>query len=315
MQCLLCPHLCILAPGKAGRCRIRINAGGRLEAAGYGEAVSVSLDPIEKKPLFHFYPGREILSTGPNGCNLSCRFCQNWEISQVDGRSRYLEPAELVDLAVEHRSVGIAFTYTEPLVWFEYLMDACREARERGLVNVLVTNGTINAGPLRDLLPLVDAMNIDLKSMDDGFYRDVCGGDLGTVLKTIELAHAQCHVELTNLVIPGLNDSDKDIENLVGWTAGLDPLIPLHLSRYFPQYKMDAPPTPEKTLAKFRQMAIQKLKYVYVGNIRIDGAEDTHCPQCGNLLIARQGYTITITGIKNRACAKCGRAADIIGLA
>jgi pyruvate formate lyase activating enzyme len=271
VQCLLCPHLCVLAPGGKGKCRVRINNEGTLQAAGYGEAVSVALDPIEKKPLFHFYPGREILSTGPNGCNLSCRFCQNWEISQVDGRPQHIEPQELVSLALEHRSIGIAYTYTEPLVWFEYLMDACRAAREKGLVNVLVTNGTINAGPLRELLPLVDAMNIDLKSMDAGFYRDVCGGDLNTVLKTIELAHGHCHVELTNLVISGLNDSDKDMGDLVDWTARLDPLVPLHLSRYFPQYKMDAPPTPEKTLAKFRQTAVQKLKYVYVGNIRIPG--------------------------------------------
>ncbi|HTY08584.1 MAG TPA: AmmeMemoRadiSam system radical SAM enzyme, partial [Candidatus Edwardsbacteria bacterium] len=315
VQCLLCPHRCVIAPGKRGKCRVRANRAGILEAESYGQLVTVAVDPIEKKPLFHFHPGATILSTGPNGCNLACDFCQNWRISQTELPTQRASPAELVAMAIQQKSIGIAYTYTEPLVWFEYLLDTCALARAKGLVNVLVSNGTINPEPLAELLPLVDAVNIDLKSMDPAFYRKICGGDLGTVLKTIELAHGtNCWVEVTNLVIPGLNDSDRNIDDLAGWLAGVDPLIPLHLSRYFPQYKMDAPPTPEKTLVRLRQRAGDKLKYVYVGNIDIPGGEDTHCPQCGNLLAARRGYQVTIAGIKGEHCGKCGRAADIIGL-
>ncbi|MRR10304.1 radical SAM protein, partial [bacterium] len=182
VRCLLCPHHCLIPPGGRGRCRVRSNREGILEADSYGRPVTVALDPIEKKPLFHFHPGATILSTGPNGCNLSCRFCQNWQISQTDLPTRELSPGDLVAMARRHGSIGIAYTYTEPLVWFEYLLDACALARDQGLANVLVTNGTIDPGPLAELLPLVDAMNIDLKSMDAAFYREVCGGDRDTVL-------------------------------------------------------------------------------------------------------------------------------------
>ena len=314
VQCLLCPHLCRIAPDKAGLCRVRRNTGGRLEASGYGRVVSLSMDPIEKKPLFHFHPGKQILSTGPNGCNLECQFCQNWEISQKEVPTEYVEPQKLVDLAMAHNSSGIAYTYTEPFVWFEYLLDVCRLAREKGLVNVLVTNGTVNREPLEELLPLIDAMNIDLKSMDADFYKKTCRGDLQTVLNTIRTAHGRCHVELTNLVIPGLNDSDKNFCDLVGFVKSLDPLIPLHISRYFPQYKTRIGPTPESTLLRFYQKASADLKYVYLGNVSLPGTEDTKCPQCGNLLIARRGYRTSITGIMNNNCRNCGRKADIVGL-
>lgn len=315
VQCLLCPHRCLIAPGKRGKCRVRSNRDGVMEADSYGRLVTVAVDPIEKKPLFHFHPGSQILSTGPNGCNLSCRFCQNWQISQTDLPTQQASPRDLVAMARQHGSIGIAYTYTEPLVWFEYLLDACALARGNGLVNVLVTNGTIEPDPLAELLPLVDAMNIDLKSMDAAFYRDVCGGDRDAVLRTIGLAHGgKCWVEVTNLVIPGANDSDRDIDELAGWLAGVDPLIPLHLSRYFPQYKMDAPPTPEGTLVRMKQRAATKLSYVYVGNCSIPGGEDTSCPQCGGLLVARRGFAVRIAGIKGGRCAGCGRAVDITGL-
>ncbi|MBI4726895.1 AmmeMemoRadiSam system radical SAM enzyme [candidate division TA06 bacterium] len=314
VQCLLCPHRCRIDPGKAGLCRVRQNTGGRLEAQSYGRAVSLSLDPVEKKPLYHFYPDRKILSTGPNGCNLACSFCQNWEISQQETPTEAVEPHQLVELAVKEGSVGIAFTYTEPLIWFEYLMDVCPLARQAGLKTALVTNGTISPEPLKELLPQIDAMNVDLKSMDEGFYRKVCRGDLKTVLQTIELARRSCHVELTNLVIPGLNDSPKDMEALIDWVCKLDPLMPLHLSRYFPRYHLETPPTPEKTLKKFYDLAKSRLKYVYVGNIQIEGTEDTCCPGCGHILIKRAGYRINLEGIKAGACQNCGRRADIIGL-
>jgi pyruvate formate lyase activating enzyme len=294
-------------------CRVRRNVDGNLEASGYGLAVSLAMDPIEKKPLFHFYPGRQILSTGPNGCNLDCQFCQNWEISQGEIPTEYVEPQKLVSLASRNDSVGIAYTYTEPFVWFEYLLDVCRLAHDKGLVNVLVTNGTVNREPLEELLPLIDAMNIDLKSMDSGFYKKTCRGDLETVLDTIRTAHGRCHIELTNLVIPGLNDSEKNFDDLIAFVKGVDPLIPLHISRYFPQYKTRIEPTPEKTLQGFYQKASGDLKYVYLGNISLPGTEDTRCPQCGNVIIERRGYRTSITGIKNNNCRKCGRKADIIG--
>jgi pyruvate formate lyase activating enzyme len=314
VTCQLCPRFCNIAPGKSGRCRARVNRGGMLVAGGYGRAVSVAMDPIEKKPLFHFYPGSQILSTGPNGCNLSCAFCQNWEISQSEQPTEYIEPKQLAELAARHDSIGVAYTYTEPLVWFEYLLDACAAVREKGLVNVLVTNGTINPEPLCELLPLVDAMNIDLKSMSPQFYKDVCGGDLKTVLGTIEAASRSCHVELTNLVIPGLNDSPGDMEGLANWVAELDPLIPLHISRYFPRYRMEAPPTPEKTLKMFYDLARKSLKYVYLGNVQIKGTEDTYCPQCGRVVVERLGYRVRLTGLKDGNCMGCGRKADIVGL-
>ena len=314
VQCLLCPHLCRIAPGKTGLCRIRSNNGGRLGAQSYGQAVSPVMDPIEKKPLHHFYPGSQILSTGPNGCNLACSFCQNWEVSQQESPTEAVEPRQLVEQAVNEGSVGIAFTYTEPLIWFEYLMDVCPLARQAGLKTVLVTNGTISPEPLKELLPHIDAMNIDLKSMDGGFYKNVCRGDLNTVLKTIELSRPSCHIELTNLVIPGLNDSSRDMEALADWVYRLDPLIPLHISRYFPRYKMDTQSTPENTLKKYYNLAKAKLKYVYVGNVQIEGTEDTYCPGCGQVLIKRSGYRVSLEGLKGQDCKKCGRRADIIGL-
>ncbi|MDQ7798697.1 MAG: AmmeMemoRadiSam system radical SAM enzyme [Candidatus Edwardsbacteria bacterium] len=314
VQCLLCPHLCRIAPGKAGLCRVRRNSDGILEALSYGQVVALAMDPIEKKPLFHFHPGKQILSTGPNGCNLDCQFCQNWEISQQEVPTEYVEPQKLVDLAAKSNSIGLAYTYTEPFIWFEYLLDACRLAHEKGLVNVLVTNGTVNREPLEELLPLIDAMNIDLKSMDAGFYKKTCRGDLQTVLDTIMTAHGGCHIELTNLVIPGLNDSDQNFDDLVNFVKSVDPLVPLHLSRCFPQYKTKIEPTPESTLIRFYDRALADLKYVYLGNVSLPGKEDTLCPQCGKVLIERRGYRTAITGIKNKNCQNCGRKADIVGL-
>lgn len=314
VQCLLCPQRCRISPGSSGLCRVRRNTGGMLEALSYGQAVSLSMDPIEKKPLYHFYPGSQILSTGPNGCNLACSFCQNWEISQKSVPAELVEPRQLVELAVRENSIGIAFTYTEPLIWFEFLMDVCPLARQAGLKTVLVTNGTISQEPLRELMPHIDAMNIDLKSMDEGFYRKVCRGNLKTVLQTIELSHRACHIELTNLVIPGLNDSPKDMESLVNWVSQIDPLIPLHLSRYFPRYHLETPPTPEKTLKDFYDLARARLKYVYVGNIQIPGTDDTYCPGCGHCLIKRSGYWVSLEGLQGLDCGNCGRPADIIGL-
>jgi len=313
VKCELCPVGCVISPGNKGVCLGRKNTEGKLIAVNYGQAVSTAMDPIEKKPLYHFYPGSKIFSTGPNGCNLGCKNCQNWAISQEEVHTDFFSPEDMVNIALKNCSIGIAYTYTEPLIWYEYVLDTAELVREAGMVNVLVTNGYVNPQPLEALLPVVDAMNIDLKSMDEGFYKDVCKGKVSPVLNTIETVfRAGCHLEITNLVIPGLNDSEEQIRRLVDWVAKLSDRIPLHFSRYFPDYKMNAPPTPITALTKAYEMGREKLKYVYVGNAYIHGASDTYCPACANMLIRRERYLTQILGVENRKCKMCGSPVDII---
>lgn len=313
IQCLLCPVGCLIADGKVGVCMGRKNEGGILYAINYGRLVSLAIDPIEKKPLYHFHPNTQILSTGPNGCNMSCSNCQNWTISQEESPTEFVYPENLVQVALRENSVGIAYTYTEPLIWYEYILDAARMAKERNLANVLVTNGYIYEGPLRKLLPYIDAMNIDLKSMDDDFYKKVCKGKLTPVLRTIELSHQnKIHMEITNLIIPTLNDSEEQIQKLVDFVANLSDRIPLHFSRYFPTYKMNIPATPMETLQRAFLLGKRKLKYIYIGNAYIPNTSNTHCPSCNELLIRRDGYQTSVVGIKDRKCRRCGVVADIV---
>jgi pyruvate formate lyase activating enzyme len=314
VQCELCPHNCNIAPNKVGICGIRKNIDGKLYALMYARASSVSLDPIEKKPLYHFHPGSQILSMGTYGCNFHCPWCQNWTISQEhEGPTREVSPETAVQLGSRQGSIGISYTYNEPLIWFEYVFDTAKLARERGLVNVLVTNGYINAEPLKKLLPYIDAMNIDLKSFSAEFYRKHCGGKLDKVLQTIELSVAAgVHIELTTLIIPELNDDETDLTAMVDWLAKLDDTIPLHFSRYFPQYKSDIKPTPIPTLKKARDIAQQKLKYVFLGNVHDSESDATYCPACKNILIQREGYLTEVKGIKDKQCSKCGRGVDIV---
>ncbi len=312
VKCILCPHECTLQPDKYGICSGRKNIGGILYALNYKQsATSPALDPIEKKPLYHFYPGRDILSLGPNSCNLQCQFCQNWHISQVKTPTLDIEIDELITLA-SRNSIGIAYTYSEPFTWYEFILEIAPLAREKGLKNVLVTNGFINEEPLRKLLPYIDAMNIDIKSMNEDFYQKICKGKLSSVLKACEIAKKSSWIEITNLVIPTLNDDEKEIQKLVDWIAkNLGDDTPLHFSRYFPQYKMDIPPTQLKTLENAYLIAKNKLKYVYVGNVNNMDLSNTYCPQCKNLLINRQGYNIEITGVLNSKCSNCQRKVDI----
>jgi pyruvate formate lyase activating enzyme len=313
IECLLCPVRCVIAEGKVGVCMGRKNEGGTLYATNYGQVVSISIDPVEKKPLYHFHPGTQILSTGPNGCNMSCQQCQNWRISQERSPTQFVSPEDLVNVTIRENSKGIAYTYTEPLIWYEYVMDTAKIAREKGLYNVLVTNGYINEEPLRELLPYIDAMNVDLKSMEDDFYKKICKGKLAPVLRTIELSHqSKVHIEITNLVIPTLNDSDEQIQKLVDFIAGLSDRIPLHFSRYFPCYKMDIPSTPLDTLQKAFLLAKRKLKYVFVGNAHLPNTSNTHCANCKNLLIRRDGYHTSVLGIENSKCKNCGTTVDVI---
>ncbi|KPJ68629.1 radical SAM protein [candidate division WOR-1 bacterium DG_54_3] len=311
IKCGLCPVGCVIAEGKVGVCMARQNKDGVLYAINYGNAVSIAIDPIEKKPLYHFHPGTTILSTGPNGCNLKCGHCQNWTISQVKSPTEYVSPENMVELALRYKLVGIAYTYTEPLIWYEYIADTAKIAKEKGLKNVLVTNGYICEKPLIDLFPVIDAMNVDVKSMEEDFYRKICKGKVEPVLRTVELAVKDGrHVEITNLVMPTLNDSEEQIQELVDWVAGLGDRIPVHFSRYFPHYKTNLPPTPVSTLKKAYDLAKKKLKHVYVGNAYIEGTSDTYCPSCSNVLVSREGYHTTIAGIKDHRCSSCGAEVD-----
>jgi pyruvate formate lyase activating enzyme len=311
IECQLCPVRCKLSDNQTGICFGRQNVGSKLYATNYGHFVSMNLDPIEKKPLYHFYPGAQILSVGPNGCNLRCQNCQNWEMSQELQPTRFMLPEQMARAAQEVDSIGIAYTYSEPLIWFEYIYDTAIISRSLGLRTVLVSNGYINESPFRELVPLIDAMNIDIKSMNPQFYRNVCKGSLEDVLRTVEIAVSSgMLVEITNLVITGLNDSDDDIGKLVDWLSGIDRRIPLHFSRYFPQHKMDFPPTPSARLQQAFEIASAKLDYVYVGNVDLPGTNDTQCPRCHRTLVTRQGYRTRVTGIESGACAHCHSKVD-----
>ncbi|MDX9703151.1 MAG: AmmeMemoRadiSam system radical SAM enzyme [Candidatus Auribacterota bacterium] len=314
VQCHLCPHNCIIQENRHGICKIRVNKEGILYAREYGRVVSMSIDPMEKKPLYHFYPGSDILSVGANGCNFSCEFCQNWQVSQYDQPTRYVAPEELINVALKHQSVGIAYTYTEPLIWFEYVYDCSKLANEKGLKNVLVTNGYINPKPARELLPYIDALNIDLKSIDPDFYANLCGGKIEPVKAFIKQASKQAHVELTNLVIPTKNDSDDQLDELCRFVASVDENIPLHFSAYFPQYKMDVPRTPVETLLKARKIAQKYLRYVYLGNVHTSVGTNTVCPGCGALLIERNGYDTHLKNIHNGRCGQCNKSIPIAGV-
>lgn len=309
VRCQVCPQNCRIKPGKRGVCRVRVNLGGTLYATNYGEHSSVALDPIEKKPLYHFYPGKNILSVGTVGCNLSCDFCQNYQIAHEEPPTRFLSPLELLDLAEECKSrgsIGVAYTYSEPLMWYEYLRDTLPVIKEGGFRNVLVTNGYINPEPLEEILPCIDAMNIDLKSFSDKYYRENCHARLEPVKDTIKLCAGRTHVEITTLLVTGLNDTPEEIEELSRWVAGIDPAIPLHLSAYYPAYKMKLPPTPHATMRVARDVARKFLKHVYIGNMA-GFDNDTLCPNCQAPLVTRQGYRVKVEKLAGSRCVECGR--------
>ncbi len=271
MICNLCPHHCNLAPGQTGRCRARANVDGVITCINYGRLTALALDPIEKKPLMRFHPGTSILSVGSFGCNLRCPFCQNSDISMAGAsiHTTAVTPQELVDKAVSlkaHGNIGIAYTYNEPLIGYEFVRDCAKLAHDAGLYNVLVTNGMICEAPLLKILPLIDAMNIDLKGFTQRFY-DFVGGDLEAVKTAIRLSAEKCHVEVTTLIIPDLNDSETEMDLEAQWLASLRPDLPLHISRFFPHYHLlDKPPTPVETIYRLREVAKQHLLHVYTGN-------------------------------------------------
>jgi pyruvate formate lyase activating enzyme len=312
VACRLCPHDCLIAEGKRGICGVRENRDGTLMALTYERPASVQMDPIEKKPLYHVYPGSHILSLGSIGCNLSCGFCQNWSLVEAAVPQAVVAPGEIPDLAQKHGSIGVAWTYNEPFIWYEYIMDAGRHVKEAGLINVLVTNGYVNPEPLKQMRGLIDAMNIDLKAIDDSFYKKNCKGRVDPVRETIRIADSMCLVEVTNLIIPGQNDSADAIGRLVDFVASVNRDIPLHFSRYFPHRLFNAPPTPEETLARAFKTAQERLSYVYLGNVMLDTGNDTHCPYCGALLVARRGYHTQIVGLTGNTCSACNTTLNFL---
>ncbi len=312
VACSLCPHRCLVADGGHGICKVRSNTGGTLRLPYYGRISALAVDPIEKKPLYHFHPGSRILSVGFVGCSFHCKFCQNWHISQsTDVETWPLGPAELVRKAKEAGSFAVAYTYSEPLIHAEYVLDAARAARDAGLSNVLVSNGYLNPEPAEEVLSLMDAANIDLKSFDPQFYRSETGGKLEEVKRFLGQAAGRIHLEVTTLVIPTKNDDPAQMEDLARFVASLGTDIPLHLSCYYPQYRYTIPPTPPDLVRKLAQVAARHLHYVYLGNV---GSEESNtlCPTCRSVLVRRVGYAVRVEGLRGSSCRKCGTRVPIV---
>lgn len=313
VRCLLCPRHCLASPGRSGWCGVRMNENGRMVSLVWGSPCALHLDPIEKKPFFHFLPGASAFSLSAVGCNLACKFCQNWTISRArpgEVETRELLPGDVVDMAARAGAEAIAFTYGEPVVWWEYAADISRLARERGLRPVVVTGAFIEHEPIRALCDLVDAVKIDLKAFDDGYYRDICSGRLQPVLDAIEtVRRSDAWLELVYLVVPTLNDDPADIERMSRWLVErIGPDVPLHFSRFFPHYRLrDLPPTPVETLERSRKIAMAAgMKFVYVGNVPRHEGENTRCPSCGETVLSRRGYRLVDVLLDDGRCPSCG---------
>ena len=316
VQCELCPKLCLIQPGQSGECRVRINIDGVLRTVVYGYPCSIHIDPIEKKPLFHFLPGSKILSIATVGCNLHCKNCQNWEISQANPEEGNVPayncpPERLVAEADKYQCPSLAYTYTDPIVYYEYTYDSAKLAHEAGIRNVLVTAAYVNEQPWKKLLQHVDAANIDLKAITEDFYREVCSATLKPVQNALILARAsEIMVEVTNLVIPTLNDEPEQLSELARWikmNLGAD--TPLHFSGFYPRYQMrNLPATSLRTLETARKIAMSEgLNYVYIGNVSSKEGQNTYCPGCKKLLIERSGYTILKNRLRFGRCPDCSK--------
>ncbi len=310
VHCLLCPHNCLVGDGRAGICRVRINRDGQLQSLNYGRLAAMHLDPVEKKPLYHFRPGSRTLSIAGFGCNLKCRFCQNSSLS-IDfstSAGEEISPAQLVQTARSAGAASISYTYSEPIVFIEMVLETAELARRAGLANILVSNGFISEKAGRELFPLLDAANIDLKSFNPEFYRRQCRAELEPVLDTIRrMAAAPVWLELTTLVIPGLNDSPAEASELAAFIAALDRDIPWHVSRFFPHHELhNLPPTPEKTIRDFLKCGRDHgLRYVYAGNSSLPGGGETRCPQCRQLLVDRHGFNSRVLFERPGVCPSC----------
>jgi pyruvate formate lyase activating enzyme len=313
VRCLLCPRQCRIGAGERGHCKVRENRDGALVSLVYGRPCALHLDPIEKKPFFHVLPGAQAVSLATVGCNLNCKFCQNWQISQSrpeDVEARRMPPARIVEQAVSLGAPAVAFTYSEPVVFIEYAQDIAKLARENGIRSVVVSNGYIRKEPLLDLCGFVDAIKIDLKAFEEPYYRDICNATLRPVLDTIlTIRERAIWLELVYLVVPTLNDGTASIRSMARWVAAnLGRDVPVHFSRFYPQYRLEnLPPTPVSTLdTAYETCRAEGLNYVYVGNVPGHRAESTYCPSCSRAIIVRQGYRVERCDLRDGACRHCG---------
>lgn len=321
VRCFLCAHHCVISEGKRGRCGARENREGTLYSLVYGKLISMNIDPIEKKPLFHFYPGSASMSIATAGCNFKCKHCQNYEISQytktrTDIPGEHITPLQVVDAAERAGCKSISYTYTEPTIFFEFAYDCARLAHKRGIKNVFVSNGYTSPEAVKAIAPYLDGNDIDLKG-DDEFYKTVCGARLQPVLDTIKLMkESGVWVEVTTLIIPSYNDSDEVLSGIIEFIKSVDASIPWHVSQFYPTFKLlDQPRTPLETLRRAREMGLKRgLKYVYEGNVPGEGGENTYCPHCGELLIERFGYQILQNRISDGKCFQCSAIIDGVWL-
>jgi pyruvate formate lyase activating enzyme len=347
VHCMLCPHHCRIADGARGLCGVRIDRHGKLFTLVYDRVISRNVEPVEKKPLFHFLPGADVYSIGTVGCNLRCRFCQNWEVSQWPGEhlpakaawsdqgetsatmcpvlhqlrsaipGERVTPRQIVDAAVSAGASAVAYTYTEPTIFYELAYDTATVARAAGLKNLFITNGYISEEPLRQLADVLDAVNVDLKFLSNQTYRHLTGGSLQPVLDAIRLyRQLGLWVELTTLIIPGVNDSEAELRRTADFIRSVGPEVPWHISRFHPAYEMrDAPRTPTATLQRACQIGREAgLRYVYVGNVPGEEGENTHCHRCGSLLIERYGFIVRLNRVRQGKCPDCGEAVDGVSM-
>jgi pyruvate formate lyase activating enzyme len=319
VQCQVCEHFCAVKPGEAGKCGVRRNVDGTLHLVVYGEPVAVHVDPIEKKPLFHFMPRGDVLSIGTYGCSFRCPFCQNWQMSQVrdfdDGLhtvGQHATPEALVDACLRNQVPMIAYTYNEPTVFFEYTYDTAKLAHEHGIRNVYVSNGYMSGAMLDMIAPYLDGINVDLKAFSETFYREQCQARLEPVKRNIAriARETDIWIEITTLLIPGLNDAEDELRAMAEWLADVDPDMPWHVTAFHPDYEMlDRPRTSQRALARAYEIGERAgLHYVYVGNVMDADRESTHCPQCGHKLIQRHWYRVKELWPEPGVCPQCSHA-------
>jgi pyruvate formate lyase activating enzyme len=312
VECLLCPHYCKLNKGKTGICGVRKNTGGKIELLTYGVLSGYSPDHIEKKPLYHFFPGQNILSIGSYGCNMKCDFCQNYNISQniPDSLIPETTPEKIVKAALSaEKNIGIAFTYNEPVIWFEFMKDTSTIAKNEGLYTVMVSNGYVNSEPLNEIIQFIDAFNIDLKAYNNNFYRKLTGADIDPVKNSLkQIAKSGKHLEITTLIVPGQNDGEREMMLQSEWIAGeLGKGTPLHLSRYFPKFRRKDPETSQETMYRLFEIASGNLDHVYMGNTISDSGQNTKCPKCGMIVTIRSCYKIRMINMDAEGkCKGCG---------
>ena len=315
VKCLLCAQGCIIKENERGKCRARINLNGNLKSLVYGRPIAIHVDPIEKKPFYHFLPGREAYSLATSGCPLSCQFCQNWELSQSkpeDVQVEYMPPEKIAASAQSQKVPVIAFTYNEPTVFTEYLTDIARLAKKKNIRSVIISCGFMNEEPLKEMCDVLDAIKIDLKGFSEDFYRKVCSAELKPVLRSIkQVSKSKAHLEIVNLVVPTLNDSDKMLHELADWVISeIGPDVPIHFTRFHPDYKLlNLPPTPIATLERARDIAMSKgIHYAFVGNVPGHEGNNTYCPKCKKIVVKRSGMFTSEIHLKNGKCEYCSYA-------